>query len=131
MPKEHSRAGFTIVEVLASVALISIGIVASLRTFGALARADAREADTEDMQRLAFRKYDEIVAGGGLTTGALSGDFQDLGESRFVWKARQTATGTGNLDRITVEIDFAGGVNPRKEVLSGLYCRPKNTGGAN
>ncbi|MFX5199165.1 hypothetical protein ABTC72_19785, partial [Acinetobacter baumannii] len=73
---------------------------------------------------MAIRKYDEIVAGGGLSTLSSSGDFQDLGDVRFTWKARQANTGTGNLDRLTIEIDFAGGTNPRKEVLSGLFCRP-------
>ena len=121
--------GFTIVEALASIALISVGIVASLQTFGALAKADAREADAEEMQRLALRKYDDIVAAGGLTATASSGDFQDLNQPRFTWKARQSPTGTGNLDRITVEVDFAGGLNPRKETVAGLFCRPISTTG--
>ena len=129
MSRGHKHSGFTIVEALASVVLISLGIVASLQTFGALAKADAREGDIEEMQRLAFRKYDEIIAAGGLTANASSGDFQDIQEPRFNWRARQSATGTGNLDRITIEINYRTGANPRKEGISGLLCRPASKQG--
>lgn len=112
-----------LVEALAAVALIAVGVVAATKCLGGMAQARTRAADAEEMQRLAFRKYDEILAEQSLSTGEASGDFADVGESRFTWQASRTALGIGNLDSLRIEVTTRGDPRQTAEV-QGLVCRP-------
>ncbi len=120
----RASKGFTLVEALASVLLISVGIVGVIVGLGAMARSDSKALETEEMQRLAYHKYDEVVALGILPAGDSSGDFEDIGEKRFVWRAERTTIGPGNLDGIKVFVDRPGNNYQKGVEVQGVFCKP-------
>jgi len=115
---------FTLIEALAAVLILSVGISAAVTTLGAIAKAQTRAIEREEMQRLAFRKYDEIVALDELPSGQSQGGFEAIGEERFVWRAQRSGTGDGNLDSIRVEVGRKGQGFQNAVEIQGLYCRP-------
>jgi prepilin-type N-terminal cleavage/methylation domain-containing protein len=116
--------GFTLIEAIAAVALMAIGICATLDGLAAISKAQARAMESELMQRLAFRKYDEILSEALLDSGSTSGDFKDIGENRFLWSAERTSTGDGNLDSLVVRVTRAGKNSDKGAFIEGLICRP-------
>jgi len=125
----RARRGFTLVEALAALVLITVGLVATLQCIGAMTRARSRALETADMQRLAFRKYDEIIAENLLPSGSSDGNFEDVGEPRFTWHAERTALGVGGLDDLAVQVVRKGETYQHATEVQGLICRP--SGGAN
>jgi prepilin-type N-terminal cleavage/methylation domain-containing protein len=123
----HSR-GFTLVEALVCVALISGGIAICMTTLSAISRAEIRVSDRETMQRLAVRKYDELIILGTLTSGELSGDFAEIGESRFQWRADRSQSSVGNLDVIRVDVAPKGDSYAHATEVQGLLSTAKASG---
>lgn len=97
-------SGFTLVEALAAVTLIGVGIVATMQCLTAVGHSRGRALEGEEMQRLAFRKYDELLALGGLPSGRAEGGFEEIGERRFTWRANRSATGIAKLDELQVDV---------------------------
>lgn len=124
------RRGFSMIEALASVVLIAIGIVVLTEGLNAFGRSQTRALEAEKMQRLAIRKYDEIVATGLLPTGESSGDFADVGAEPYKWTAERTPTGTANLDSITVDVERKSNRTSQPVEIQGLLCRPAPAKGA-
>lgn len=121
--RDRRRAGaFTLVEAIASVLLIAVGLVVGQQCLNAITAGRVRALDTEEMQRLAFRKYDEILAEGKLLGGQSSGDFAEIGERRLSWKADRSAIGSGNLDRLRIQVSRDDGLSTQ---IEGLVCPPK------
>ena len=122
--KRLSQRGFSLIEALASVVLVTIGIVATMMSLGAFARSETRALEAEEMQRLALRKYEEIVAIGALPAGEASGDFADVGQPQYDWTAVRSPTGTRNLDNIRVDVSRRGNDPRQRTEVQGFYCRP-------
>src|SRR5579859_7109800 len=114
--------GFTLIEAIAAAALLAIGIVACLDATRAMYRAADRSMLREDMERLAIRKYDEILALGAFTSGQTSGDFADIGERRFSWSATWSASGVQDLDVLRVDVNRVGVPTSDAYEVQGLYC---------
>jgi Tfp pilus assembly protein PilV len=123
MRKGRSR-GFSLIEAIASVLLIAIGIVVLVDGLNAFGRSQTRALDAEKMQLLALRKYDEIAAMGALPSGQASGDFADAGEPDFKWTAERATTGTGNLDTVQIDIERKSSQLSQPYEIQGLICRP-------
>lgn len=124
--------GFTLIEALVATALLSIGIVGVLTALGAMAKSEAQARDRETMQRLAFQKYDEILATSQDIAAPQNGDFTDRNERRYVWSMEETPTGVDNLDAVTVTVRPANdnSSNALAAEASGLvYVPPTTTGG--
>lgn len=124
--RRRSRAGFTLVEALVSAALLASGAVAVLGAFGALNRTQAAAQETETMQRLAYQKYDELLATSLDITQPQEGDFQDQNEPRYNWSMSEEPSGVDNLDAITVTVRKVNdnSSNPRTAVATGLLYVP-------
>jgi prepilin-type N-terminal cleavage/methylation domain-containing protein len=58
------KKGFTLVEVVVSVALLAIGIVVSLGSLSAMTKTEVKLRKTEEMNRLAVQKIEEVLAVG-------------------------------------------------------------------
>jgi prepilin-type N-terminal cleavage/methylation domain-containing protein len=116
------RRGFTLVEALVSVVIVSVGIGACLGTMGAIARAQSRAADTEEMQRLAVRKYDELTATNASGSSSDQGDFQELGEPRFVWRAQRSSADKAGLDELRIDVARRGSGFSNSVSVRGLVC---------
>ncbi len=104
----RASKGFTLIEAIVSVALVSTAVAASVGALGGLSKTEWLARHRETMERLAVQKSDELIATGALeSSGALSGDFSEQGETRFTWSAEILATGIENLDTLDVTIHAA------------------------
>lgn len=122
------RAGFTLVEALVAVVILSVGIVAVMASLGAMAKTEAKLRTKEVMQRLAERKYEELVATSTNLATPQSGDFQDWNEKRFTWSTAVDTTGVDNLNAITLTVSPAsGGSDSDKIKVVGLVYIPPST----
>lgn len=99
-----AHKGFTLIEALAAIALLSIGIVGVLGGLSSLARGEARAREQELVQRLAIEKYDELVATAPDLAAPQNGDFEDRNLTGFRWESQSEPTGVENLEAITVTV---------------------------
>jgi len=103
----RNRAGFTLIEALVATALLASGVVAVLGAFGALNRTETRARELETMQRLAYQKYDELLATSTDITSPQDGDFSDQNIDGYTWKSEEEPSGVENLDAVTVTVEKA------------------------
>jgi type II secretion system protein I len=98
------RRGFTLVEALVAVAILTIGIVGAMGALGAMTRTEADARERETMQVLAAEKLEELLATGDAQNAMASGDFSDRQEDRYTWEADVQPTGVENLSALTVTV---------------------------
>jgi len=125
-----NRAGFTLLEALVAAALLATGVVAVLSAFGALNRTEASAREVETMQRLAFQKYDELLATSTDLTAPQDGDFSDRNIDGYTWKSEEEPSGVDNLDAVTVTVQKSNdnSSNPLTGIAYGLvYVTPTTT----
>ena len=126
------KKGFTIVEVVVSVALLAIGIVVSLGSLSALTKTEVKLRKTEEMNRLAVQKIEEVLAVGNATTAETSGTFDDYGYTGYEWSLEVAPSGTENLDTIRVTVtEASANSSAGVSVSSLLYTPPSTTGATN
>jgi prepilin-type N-terminal cleavage/methylation domain-containing protein len=119
-----SKRGFTLIEALVAVAIASTGIVAALGGLSSLNAAEVRLLDKEQMNRLAFEKYDELVATQSFSS--TNGDFTDRNENRFNWNSTVSTTGVDNLSVLTVTVSPVDN-SDLQETVNGLVFQPPQT----
>ncbi len=121
--------GFSLVEAIASIGILSIGIVAVMGGLGAMARAESRIRQVEKMTSLAQHKYDELVATSASLTGNQSGDFSDQNLQNFNWSATIDQTGVTNLVALTVTVTSSSDSSASSPTghVSGLLYQPPTT----
>ncbi|MBS1724086.1 MAG: prepilin-type N-terminal cleavage/methylation domain-containing protein [Armatimonadetes bacterium] len=123
--------GFTMVEVLVACVLMSIGVVAVMRSAGQISATQAVLRQRETGQHLANGKLQEIVALGNIEQADTEGDFKDNGYSNFKWTAQVTPSGIENLDLVRVTVTKDGTDQNESSVAESLaYVAPAATGGA-
>jgi len=121
-----SQRGFTLIEALVAAALLATGVVAVLSAFGALSRTEASAREVETMQRLAYQKYDELLATSTDITSPQDGDFSDRNIDGFTWKMEEEPSGVDNLDAVTVTVQKSNdnSSNPLSASAYGLIYVP-------
>ena len=126
------KKGFTIVEVVVSVALLAIGIVVSLGSLSVMTKTEVKLRKTEEMNRLAVQKIEEVLAVGNATTAETSGTFDDYGYTGYEWSLEVAPSGTENLDTIRVTVtEASANSSAGVSVSSLLYTPPSTTGATN
>lgn len=130
--RRHSsrvRRGFTLIEALAAVVLLGVGLVASLGALSAIRRSEYRAREAEVMLRLASDKYQELVAT-GQTTNPASGDFSDRNDQNYRWSLSIESSGVTDLNAVTVIVQpqSASDDGPRQQVSGLVYVPPATTG---
>ena len=126
------KKGFTLVEVVVSVALLAIGIVVSLGSLSAMTKTEVKLRKTEEMNRLAVQKIDEVLAVGNATKAETSGTFDDYGYTGYEWSLEVAPSGTENLDTIRVTVtEASANSSAGVSVSSLLYTPPSTTGVTN
>lgn len=101
--KERNR-GFTLVEMLVAILFVAIGMVGAMGGIRAIYQAEIKSQRVELLQRLAFQKMNEISAAQDPNNGNLSGDFSDQGYNDIRWQQQTVASGTTNVNQITVTV---------------------------
>lgn len=118
------------IEAVAAIALVGIGVASSMSGLGAMAKTDRAMQGREVMQRLAVQKYDEIVATNGINTAELNGDFSDRSDNTYEWRAEVQPSGEENLEILTVTVKRLNTEEGPEAVIDGLVFQPpQNTGG--
>lgn len=112
MADVHER-GFTLIEILVAMLMLSLGLLAVAPMFVTAARQNAGSADAgvvgalavERMELLRGEAFDTLAAGGSLTTDTSESgdDYFDRSTSGYVvrWQISENATSNGGL-RIAV-----------------------------
>jgi prepilin-type N-terminal cleavage/methylation domain-containing protein len=124
------RRGFTLVEAVASIALVGIGVTSAMGGLAAMAKTDRQIQEREVLQRLAVQKYEELIATGQFETAELSGDFADRNIEEYEWAASVEPSGEENLEVITVTVNRVGDVEGPQASVDGLLFNPPIEGGA-
>lgn len=108
MNSARAKRGFTLVEAVVALALLTGGIIFMSRAVGSLARAEAKMTDAEKVNRLAKQKLDEIVAVGDFTT--TSGEF-DAPDDKFRWELVSADTGVTGLTGYELKVTDSTGAS--------------------
>lgn len=122
------RSGFTLIEMLVTVMLVSVAIVGVLGGIRAISAADLRAREADLLQRLAVLKLNEMGAVTDPQTSENKGDFTDQGYTDVSWVVEVVPSGTTNLDELTVTVTHGEAT----QALTGyLFVRPVtgSTGG--
>lgn len=139
------RDGFTLVELLITVILLSIGILAMLGTVSSMQKFQTLNRQMAEMSDLTHSKIDELRAvnlatsgvaptvspGGSLTQDRT--DYNDLarGASGILYRRRWLVVGAASdlptaTVRVTVRVFPVSGNGPSREVTT-LFYDPPNT----
>jgi type II secretory pathway pseudopilin PulG len=125
------RRGFTLVEAIAATALVGLGVATTLGGMAVLAKGDRELLEREQMQRLAVRKYQEIVSTGMIDTADLKGDFTEENIEDYEWNATVEPSGEENLEVLTVTVNRTGASEEDPAAtVDGLVFNPPIQGGA-
>ncbi len=128
MKSGSKRKGFTLVEALVSVTLLAVGVAALMGALGSFSFSEAKALESEQGQRLALRKLDELKATGEIQQAPLSGTFQEDGDQNHEWKAELEPSGVENLNTVRVTVTKSGS-QTILGTAEGLEFRPPVTGG--
>lgn len=120
------------IEALASVTILGLGIAAVLGGLGAMSKVESRMKRVEEMTRLAQHKYDELVATStSMTAGSSqSGDFTDENNYDYNWSCDIEDTGVTNLEAVTVTVTLVNDTSttaPVGKVSTLLYVPATST----
>jgi prepilin-type N-terminal cleavage/methylation domain-containing protein len=125
----RKRRGFTLIEAIAAVALVAIGVTSAMGGLAAMAKTDRLLMQREEMQRLAVQKYGEIIATGQIETADLSGDFTEQNIDEYEWNAAVEPSGEENLEILTVTVSPTGVADGPQATVDGLVFKPPVEGG--
>lgn len=124
------KRGFTLIEAVAAIGLVGIGVASVMGGLAAMAKTDRQLMLREEMQKLAVQKYDEIIATGLIDTAELSGDFTEQNNDDFEWEATVEPSGEENLEILSVTVNQVGDTEGPNATVDGLVFRPPLQGGA-
>ncbi|MFY9233859.1 MAG: prepilin-type N-terminal cleavage/methylation domain-containing protein [Fimbriimonadaceae bacterium] len=119
-----SKRGFSLVEALVAVAITGVGVTAALGGLKALAQGDTRARQVELMQRLAFEKYEEVVATAEFKSAPLTGDFNDRNVPGYTFRVEAEPSATENLQIVRVTVAQADDAGKLEGRATGLVFVP-------
>jgi prepilin-type N-terminal cleavage/methylation domain-containing protein len=95
------RGGFTLIEVLVAVVLVTVGIVSTMNGIAAIEAGNAKAHTADLLQRLAQEKLNDAAILQTPTANGASGDFQDRGYPTITWTLEDDSTNVTGLDQVT------------------------------
>ena len=99
---KRPRCGFTLIEVLVTIVLVSVAIVGVLGGLRSIGAASARARTADLLQRLAVEKMNDLKLLSDPDTDRKDGDFSDRGYTDVTWSITVEASGATNVDQVTV-----------------------------
>ena len=125
MNSGRRTSGFTLIEALAAVVLLAIGIAGAMGAIATITRNESAARETERMQALAQAKLAELVATGEAAT-ATSGDFADDGQPDVTWTLENGSSGITDLNTVSLTVE-AKGSNRQTRLDTLVYTPPATT----
>lgn len=125
--RSAGNRGFTLIEVLASVVMLAVGIVGSMQAIGAMSAGDGRARELERMQRLAVDKYRELLVTDDSARTSSNGDFTDRNDQVHLWAVTYDDSGIDNLDLMTVTVTNKNSPNGRSAKVESLVYVPSSS----
>lgn len=126
--KLRKANAFTLIEALASVTILGLGIASVVGGLGSVSKTESRMKKIEAMTQLAQHKFDELVATSTSLSSAStqSGDFTDENNSEYLWSAQVEDSGVTNLEALTITVTLANDSSKAAPtgVVSGLVYVP-------
>lgn len=122
------RRGFSLIEAVVAIALLTIGVAAAVGALGRLTRAEVLMQERILLTRLAQEKMNELLATGDLATAPIDGDFADRERSDIRWSVSLEPSGVENLERVTLTVE--GGAQNLEQTMTMLWYRAPQTTGA-
>ncbi len=128
--KPRLRKGFTLVEALAALVLLGVGIAAVVTAQGSLGRTESRMQELQVMARLAESKLSELMATEAANVSD-SGDFTEEGDTEHEWETIVDPSGVENVNAIRLIVRKVGGrTNDPEYELNTLQFVPPGDGTA-
>jgi general secretion pathway protein I len=98
--------GFTLIEVLAALAIVSLGLLAVIQAVGQTANNSAYLREKTIAHWVAMNRITEMrLDAANLTTGESTGEVQ-MAQRRWRWEARVTPTAVATMRRIDVDVSL-------------------------
>ncbi len=124
----RQAAGFTLLEVMVALAIVSIGLIAAFNGIIQMAHSTSM---------LRERAMADWIAMNMISTIRISGDFPDIGSfdgstefasREWRWEARISETGVGDLRRIDMQVAYEDRPDDIVTIVTGFVAR--QAGGA-
>jgi general secretion pathway protein I len=120
MTLRRKNRGFTLIEALAAVLLVSIVLPVAMRGFSLAALVADEAKHREEAAVLAHSKMSELLATGGWQTGALSGDFAPE-HPEYKWKAELNNWDTSTLQKLDLHVNWNSAGRDQVLTISTLF----------
>jgi prepilin-type N-terminal cleavage/methylation domain-containing protein len=101
------RSGFTLLEVVVSLAIMAVGLVAVLEAFSAASRLSLQDEYITTATRLAQSKMEEVEKEPTITTGSQEGGFGDEFPD-YSWSVEIQDSPVDGLETVTVTVSWEG-----------------------
>ena len=124
--RPRRKRGFTLLEAMAAVVLLGIGVVAAMGANAQIIRNEDRARRIEQMQRLAQEKLAELIAT-GQATASTNGDFTDQNVSGMTWSLEINTSGITDLNSATLTVQGNGTTDDTYRLDTLLYVPPTTT----
>lgn len=125
--RRHRSRGFTLLEAMAAVVLLGVGIVGAMSANAQVIRVESRARQSERMMRLAQAKLAELIATGQAETST-NGDFADQNLPDVTWNLEVNTTGITDLNSATMTVQLQNSDQSyRLDTL--LFVPPQTTTG--
>lgn len=119
------KRGFTLIEAMAAVVLLGIGIVGAMGANAQIIQNETRARRSERLQSLGRAKLAELVATGQAAISS-NGDFTDQQEPTVTWSLEVGTSGITDLNTLKLTVQESGASNPiRLDTLQ--YVPPQTT----
>ncbi len=130
--QKRRLGGFSLIEAIASIIILGLGIATVVGGLGSVAKAESRMKKIEAMTMLAQHKFDELVATSTTLSSAStqSGDFTDENNNDYQWSAVVEDTTITNLEALTVTVtptNDSSSTAPQGKICSLIYVPPVST----
>ena len=124
--KYRRLRGFTLIEALVAVVIVSVAIVSVFGGMRAMAAARTRASEAELLQQLALQKMNELGAVTDLNSADTKGDFSEQGHAEVSWTVDVEPSGVTNVNQVTVTATR----NKSSQTFTGLLFVRPTTGSA-
>lgn len=120
------------VEIIVSILLISVGLVGAIRGMASITEAEANSKEKETLQRLAYDKYNELIATEQLVNAqSLSGDFSAQGYPDLQWQGELISNSLTDLYSLRVSITSQSRSSIRRTLEGLVYIASTTNSGGN